>query len=72
MNLPIPESHFGIASAWFGSFDSSGTHFLLDTFGPRGVLSGPQLALLDSVGWRCLWSRVLLPGVGTLLLGAQA
>jgi leader peptidase (prepilin peptidase)/N-methyltransferase len=44
-----PGIGFGIASAWFGSFDSSGTHFLLDTFGPRGALSGPQLALLDSL-----------------------
>ncbi len=39
----------GLATAWFGSIDASGTTFLFSVMGARVVPSNPELYLLDSV-----------------------
>jgi leader peptidase (prepilin peptidase)/N-methyltransferase len=39
----------GLATAWLGSIDASGTSFLLNAFGARGVMSNSELSLLDSI-----------------------
>jgi leader peptidase (prepilin peptidase) / N-methyltransferase len=51
--LPREFTHVGIAiglaTAWFGSIDASGTSFLLRVMGARIALSNSELSLLDSV-----------------------
>ena len=39
----------GLASAWLIPIDPSGTAFLFNAFSVRGIPSGPELSLLDSV-----------------------
>jgi leader peptidase (prepilin peptidase)/N-methyltransferase len=39
----------GLATAWFGSIDASGTSFLLNVVGARGFTSNSELFLLDSI-----------------------